>query len=342
MKRRRCKRIGMVMLTAGLITGVLSVGALYAGELAPGENKVTYLSEGEKISALLYIPQDYQEGEKRPAIVITPPNTGVKEQTAGLYAKKLSEKGFITLAFDPRGFGESEGHPLLLDAYRAAEDAKNSVSFIRTLEEVDVNNVFNMGLCAGSGFSAYATAFDSRVNALAMVSPYLTSAETYLQALGSTTNLRTTLMPPAAAARQKYYETGEHIMIKVVPETEEEAKTATPIAVGMMEYYLPGKPGDVPNWRNEVSLMSTDSILGFSVYNFVHMFDAVPVYVVYGDEAVSADGAIRFYDAINGPKEKLVFEGAGHFDLYWMPEYVDPAVEGIATFLKKYIQQGAD
>mgnify|MGYP002064458387 CR=1 FL=1 len=77
--------------------------------MKPGENKVSFISEGQKLAGLLYLPEDYQKGEKRPAIVFIRPGTGVKEQTAGLYAKLLSEKGFVTLAFDPRGFGESEG-----------------------------------------------------------------------------------------------------------------------------------------------------------------------------------------------------------------------------------------
>jgi fermentation-respiration switch protein FrsA (DUF1100 family) len=84
---------------------------------------------------------------------------------------------------------------------------------------------------------------------------------------------------------------------------------------------------------------STDKVLNFSIYNFTHLFDTVPVYVAYGDEAISAGGAKRFYDALNGPKEKLVLEGAGHFDLYCMPEYLDPAVEGIANFLKGYVEK---
>ncbi|MDJ0592489.1 MAG: alpha/beta hydrolase [Pleurocapsa sp. MO_226.B13] len=101
-------------------------------DLKPGKNLVSYDSEDSKIIAHIYLPKDYVEGQKRPAIVINPPATGVKEQTIGLYAEKLSNKGFITLAFDPRGFGESEGHPLLQNAYRITEDIHNSISFLGT------------------------------------------------------------------------------------------------------------------------------------------------------------------------------------------------------------------
>jgi fermentation-respiration switch protein FrsA (DUF1100 family) len=65
-----------------------------------GENKVTFMSDGKKLAGLLYIPNDFTAGEKRKAMVITRPATGVKEQTASLYAKKFAEKGYITLAFD--------------------------------------------------------------------------------------------------------------------------------------------------------------------------------------------------------------------------------------------------
>ena len=304
-------------------------------DLKPGKNKVSYLSGGEKIVADLYIPKDYIDGQKKPVIVITPPASGVKEQTAGLYAEKLSDKGFITLAFDPRGFGESDGHALLLDPYRITEDIDSSVSFIRTLDHVDANNVFNMGVCAGAGFAAHATSLDARVKALIMVSPYLTTQDDFFQRLGGPANIRTRLLPGGAAAQQKYFETGENMMIQMVPTTEKEAKAARPIAKGMMEYYLPGKPGDVPNWKNNLSLMSMGPMLSFSVYNYAFMLEPVPVYMAYGDKAISAGGAKRFYDALNGSKEQLVVKGAGHFDMYWKPEYVDPTVEGVSDFLKK-------
>ena len=78
-------------------------------------SNVTFKSNGLKIAGHLYLPEEYKEGEKRPAIVVGHPCGGVKEQTAGLYAKKLSEKGFITLAFDASYQGESEGEPRYLD-----------------------------------------------------------------------------------------------------------------------------------------------------------------------------------------------------------------------------------
>ena len=215
--------------------------------IKPGKNKIFYLSEGDKISAYLFIPKNYRKGEKRPAIIVSPPASGVKEQTAGLYAEKLAEKGFITIAFDPRGWGESEGHKSYFSPYKIAEDTRNAVNYISTLEEVDTNNIFNLGICMGAGIATYETAYDSRIKSLAVVSPYLVTPDTFIKMFGGAENMRRMVLPGVALASQKYFETGENMVRKMVPETEEEMKTATPVGIGMREYYLPGKPGGVPN-----------------------------------------------------------------------------------------------
>ncbi len=304
--------------------------------IKPGKNEIEYLSNGDKISAFLFIPEDYREGEKRPAIVITPPHSGVKEQTAGIYAEKLSEKGFITLVFDPRGFGESEGHPLLLSSYRQAEDVKNSIDFIMKLSGADKDNIFNMGMCAGSGVSAYETISDSRIKAQVMVSPYLTGSEN----VGQSFLQRNLFYTMVGIGKFNYVITGNDIIPQMVPETMEEVEQSvvpvTPIVLGMMEYYIPGAPGNVPTWKNGASIMSFTPVMDFSIYDYVDDLE-VPLYMVYGTEAVSKDGAIRLYDRLTGSKERLVLENAGHFDIYYKPEFVDPAVDGIAEFLNKQI-----
>ena len=300
--------------------------------LVPGINDVQYISNGDIIKAHLFLPEDYEEGEKWPTIVVTPPHTGVKEQTAGIYAEKLSEKGFITLVFDPRGFGESEGHRGYLSSYRQIEDLRNAIDYVMDLNEVDVDNVFNLGMCAGSGVSAYETAMDSRIKSLAVVSPYLTGSE---QNGGDSFIAKNIFYIVNGVSKLQRALTGSEVRMPLVPTTEEEAEGVNAITKGMMTYYLPGKPGNVPTWSNDVSMFSFVPVLGFSIFEYDEEVDRVPTYVVYGDEAVSKDGAIRFYDMVDGQKDRLVLEGAGHFDVYWKPEFVNPAVEGINAFFRK-------
>ncbi|MCG8482280.1 MAG: LysM peptidoglycan-binding domain-containing protein [Clostridia bacterium] len=308
--------------------------------LKAGKNEVMFYSEGEKVAAFIFTPENYSADSVYPALVVTPPVSGVKEQTAGIYAEKLSKEGFITLVFDPRGFGESEGRKLLLNAYNISDDIRNAVNLLESLEQVDANNLFNIGICAGAGFSAFETAYDSRINALAIISPFLTGQQDQINSVGNTTNLRTHIMPYAEPANLNYFKTGEEMIAQLVPTTKEEADAvnARPIIRGMMTYYLPGMPGDVPTWKNGLDLQSFNYVLSFSIYDHAKMFDAVPVFMVYGDEAVSTPGALEFYNQLNGEKDKLEFKGAGHFDLYWMPEYVDPAVDAIAEYFSAHME----
>jgi len=85
---------------------------------------------------------------------------------------------------------------------------------------------------------------------------------------------------------------------------------------------------DTPNSENE-----PETNLGAGMFEAADKLDDTPVFMVYGTEAFSRKGASKFYDLLKGEKDKLVIEGSGHFDLYWMPEYVEPAVEAVSSFL---------
>ena len=310
--------------------------------LKNGKNTVTYQSDGIKLTANLYIPTDYKAGEKRPAIVVTRPGSGVKEQTVGVYAAALSKHGFITLAFDARGYGDSEGHKAVEDPFNVCEDTKNSVSYIRTLDCVDANNIFNIGICMGAGYASYATVLDARVKAVGMISPYLNAAQQNIDAAGGASMVRNTLLQMTSNARQKYFETGEDTIMQPVPKNEEEANQpgVLPIQLGMMTYYLPEMPGgaqNCPNWKNGLALYNFESLISFSAFNVLNLMENVPVFMALGSEAYTVDNSKAFFDKVPGPKEMHFVEGAGHFDLYWKPEHVTPISKGLNSFFRKHI-----
>jgi fermentation-respiration switch protein FrsA (DUF1100 family) len=101
------------------------------------KQKITFASEGLKVVGNLFRPQNAEE-TSLPAVLVAGAMTGVKEQVAGSYAERIAKAGFVTLAFDNRHFGESEGEPRQHeDPARKMEDFKNALSFMSTIKDVD-------------------------------------------------------------------------------------------------------------------------------------------------------------------------------------------------------------
>lgn len=135
---------------------------------------VTFLNrngQGITMAAIVHFPAHFDEHKQYPAVVVSHPGGGVKEQTAGLYASKLAEQGLVAIAFDRSYQGESSGEPRQLEnPHVSTEDVSAVVDYLTTLPYVDENRIGAMGICAGAGYSANAAIQDRRIKALGMVS----------------------------------------------------------------------------------------------------------------------------------------------------------------------------
>ncbi len=132
--------------------------------------KVTILSDGLKLAGDLRVPHDLStEGDGRlPAVALTGPFSGVKDQVIGLYAQLLSEAGIVTLALDHCNFGESEGQPRQHENHGGKlADLRDAVSWLRARPNIDPDRVGLVGVCMGGGYVIKAAAFDPRVRAVA-------------------------------------------------------------------------------------------------------------------------------------------------------------------------------
>ena len=120
----------------------------------------------------LYIPKD-KKGEKLEAIAVSGPFGAVKEQSSGLYANEMAERGFIALAFDPSFTGESGGEPRYVASPDInTEDFSAAVDYLSTLDKVDPERIGIIGICGWGGMALNAAAIDTRINGTVTVTMY--------------------------------------------------------------------------------------------------------------------------------------------------------------------------
>ena len=127
--------------------------------------KVTFVNRyGITLAADLYKP--LEADGKLPAIAVCGPFGAVKEQSSGLYAQKLAENGFLTIAFDPSFTGESGGKPRYMASPDInTEDFQAAVDFLVTNDEVDPERVGILGICGWGGMALNAASLDTRIKA---------------------------------------------------------------------------------------------------------------------------------------------------------------------------------
>ena len=133
--------------------------------------KVTFMTQyGLTLAADLYTPKDVEtsdvKGEKLPAIAVSGPFGAVKEQCSGLYAMRMAERGFVTLAFDPSYTGESSGEPRRTASPDInTEDFMAAVDFLSKQDNVDAGRIGIIGICGWGGIALNAAAADTRIKA---------------------------------------------------------------------------------------------------------------------------------------------------------------------------------
>src|SRR5688500_12470627 len=136
--------------------------------------KVTFFNRlGINLVADLYVPRNVDSTRRYPAIIVGHPYGAVKEQTSGLYAQTMAERGFVTLAFDASYNGESGGQPHFIASHEAfVDDFSAAVDYLGRSALVDRDRIGIIGVCGSGGFSLAAAQVDPRIKAIATVSMY--------------------------------------------------------------------------------------------------------------------------------------------------------------------------
>jgi len=296
---------------------------------------VTYKLNGIDISANVYTPANYDTSKKYPAIVVAHPNGGIKEQTAGLYAQRLAEAGYITIAADAAYQGASGGLPRHTDKpeYRT-EDIRGMVDFISQFAGVDVNRLGAFGICGGGGYTLKSTQTDKRFKAVATLSMFNSGEVRRNGFQNSQLNTIQERLKKASDARMQEAAGGKIIYGGVASITDEEiAKTTTDLYREGYEYYY--RTHKHPNSTFLYTLSSLQNLMSWNAATDMDLLNQ-PLLMIAGSKADTkymTDEA--FAKATNAKsKELFVIDGATHIQTYWKPDYVLQAVNKLVSFYK--------
>lgn len=294
---------------------------------------VTYKLNGIDIAANVYTPANYDASKKYPAIAVAHPNGGIKEQTAGLYAQRLAEAGYITIAADAAYQGASGGEPRHTDnpAFRT-EDIHGMADFITQYPGVDVNHLGVLGICGGGGYTIKAAQSDKRFKAVATLSMFNSGAVRRNGFQNSQLNTIQERLQQASNARAQEAAGGEVIYAGVASITDEEiAKTSTDLYREGYEYYY-----RTHAHPNSTFLYTMSSLLDLMTWDATTNMDLInqPLLMMAGSKADTKYMTDEAFSKATNAKNKELFliDGATHIQTYWKPEYVSQAVNKLINF----------
>lgn len=284
------------------------------------------------LAANIYLPIDFKDGKTYPAIVISHPGGGVKEQVSGTYAKRLAEAGFVTVAFDASYQGESGGEPRGVDSpFNRVDDISYVIDYLNTLPYVDSSKIGALGICAGGGATIAAAPIEKRIKAAAGVSTFDVGAAN--RAIGKDAINET--LEKVAVQRENEAKGDPILYVPIIPDTKEQLPEEAPeFLVEAVDYYRTPR-GYHPRATNRATFTSVPDALKFYPWENLGTMMTAPLLLIAGDKADTLPFSQAAYDADNAPKELYLVKGATHVDMYDKEPYLSEAVIKLADFFNQ-------
>ena len=299
---------------------------------------VKYPLNGVEIVANVYTPANFDPARRYPAVVIAHPNGGVKEQTAGLYAQRLAERGYVTIAADAAYQGGSGGLPRSVDTpANRIEDIHGMADFIATYAGVDAQRIGLLGICGGGGYALAAAKTDKRFKSVATLSMFNSGR---VRRNGFADSQLATIqqrLKQASDARAQQVAGGKILY------SGDADMTDAQIAALPFEMY---RQGYEYYWRTHAHPGSTfkyttSSLLDLMRWDATDQIELIeqPLLMIAGSKADSLYMTEAAFAKATGARNKELFivDGATHIETYWVPRYVDAVVAKLAPFYGKHL-----
>lgn len=293
--------------------------------------KVTFKSQGQELAGNLYLPDNYKEGQKLPGVVVTGAWTTVKEQMAGTYAKELADRGYAALAFDFRGWGESQDTiKYLEDPQRKTEDINAAVEYLASRPEVNGSQIGGLGICASSGYMSDAALQNANIKSLALVAPWLHDAEIVDVVYGGEEGV-TSLISSSREAQKKFEDTGEGTYLEAASTTNENS------VMFNAPYYTETDRGGIEEYDNKFNAASWEPWLSYDAIQTADKLEK-PTLLVHSEAAAIPEGAREYAERMGDGVEVIWVENLTQFDFYDDPEAVKTSSDAVDSHFKNSLK----
>ncbi|HAR4848564.1 TPA: alpha/beta hydrolase [Staphylococcus aureus] len=298
--------------------------------------KVNFKSNNLNVVANMYFPENFDENNQYPAIVVNHPAGGVKEQTAGLYAERLATLGYVTMAYDASYQGESEGQPHNLENPSSrVEDVRAAVDYFNTLDFIDDSRIGALGICAGGGYTIKAAQTEKRIKAVVGISA-ADIGQNFRKGWTGNQDEKdiNPLLEQVAEQRKAEANGAPQKLVGFVP--EEPTEDMDQETKDVWEYYRTPRAQHERS-INQFPFISFDRIIEFTAFDLVDKLLTQPVLFIAGSEAGTLWQSENAYERALEPKDIHIVEGANHFDMYDKEPFVTEAVEKMNSFYGQYL-----
>ena len=305
------------------------------------QQKVTFKNRyGITLAGDLYAPKD-RSSRQFAGLVVGGPFGAVKEQSSGLYAQTMAERGYIALAFDPSYTGESGGEPRNVSSPDInTEDFSAAVDFLGLQPSVDRSRIGLIGICGFGGMGLNAAAVDKRIKAVVTTSMYDMSrlmARGYYDKL--TQEQRAAMLDTMSRQRWVDAEKGSSAPgPRILPETLD--GVTDPVVRMYFDYYRTprGFHKRSPNSNGAWTATAPMSFMNFPLLTYIKEISPRPVLLIAGENAHSRYFSEDAYKAGAEPTELMIIKGANHVDLYDRLDRIP--FDKISEFFGKNLSQG--
>lgn len=303
---------------------------------------VTYRNLGWESAADIYLPPNFDETRKYPAVVSTHPIGSCKEQTSGnVYAAALARAGFVAIAFDASFQGQSGGQPRFIeDPAIRVSDIRFAIDYLVTLPYVDAERIGAIGICGGGAYTIHAAMTDHRIKALVSI-----TGVNFGRLIREGFSNFDPVSALEAMGKQRTAEAqgAERHVINYLPPSVEEGRQAGITDIDVLEatdYYTSAR-GQQPNGATSGLFSFNSAAFGWDAFLHAEVLLTQPLLVVIGDKpggfGAYRDGWEIYGRAASKDKQILVAEGWSHYDLYDQPEPVALAMAQVLPFFEQHL-----